>query len=552
MKENENLNFIEKIIKTDHENGVKIITRFPPEPNGFLHLGHVKSIVLNFSMAQKYKGKCNLRFDDTNPEKESDVYIKSIQEDVSWLGFDYGKVLFASDYYDEMYKTAIKLIKEGKAYVDSLTPEEIKQTRGTLTQKGTESPNRNKSVDENLKEFEMMKEGKFKESERVLRAKIDMSSPNINMRDPVIYRIRYAEHPRTGNKWCIYPMYDLAHSIEDGIEGITHSLCTLEFEDHRPLYDWVVDNDTVAHKPRQIEFSRLNVNYTIMSKRKLLYLVENGYVDGWDDPRLPTIAGLRRRGYTPQSLINFVSRVGIGKVEGCIDYSLLEFSLREELNKKANRLFAIFDPVKVVIDNYPDDKQEMISVENNPEDEGAGKRNLIFSKEIYIERSDFEEDPPKGFFRLTLGKEVRLKGGYYIKAVSVEKDENSKIKLIHAVYDPLTKGGSSPDGRPVKGTIHWLSVKSAYDAEARLYDKLFLAENPGERTGNYLDDVNPESLIVQNILVEKAALELKKNEAVQFVRNGYFVLDNKQNGKVPVFNRCVTLKDSWAKQNKKK
>ena len=554
-REQDNLSFIEKIIKEDHERGVNIKTRFPPEPNGFLHLGHVKSIVLNFSMASKYGGICNLRFDDTNPEKESDVYINSIQEDVRWLGFEVKKPLFASDYYDEMYRSAVKMIREGKAYVDSATADDIKNMRGTLTEGGQESEARSKSVEQNLQEFEDMKAGKYPEGSRILRAKIDMSSSNINLRDPILYRIRFKSHPRTADKWCIYPMYDFAHSIEDGIEGITHSLCTLEFEDHRPMYDWVCDNDTVRHKPRQIEFARLNVNYLVMSKRKLLHLVENGYVDGWDDPRLPTVAGLRRRGYTPSSLRAFVQRVGITKVESVIDYSLLEFALRDELNLTSQRLFAVTDPIPVEIDNYPDNKKEIIMVENNPEDPKAGKRSVVFSKRIYIEREDFSENPPKGYFRLAIGQEVRLKGAYFIKATGIEKDSEGNIVKIHAEYDPATKGGEARDGRKVKGTIHFLCADNASPAEFRLYDKLFKAEDPGSATGNYLDDINPESLIVKQGFVERCAVSFPLDCNFQFVRNGYFIRDRKtprgKDGKM-VFNRTTTLKDTWARISGKK
>ena len=546
----ENLNFIEKIIKDDHDSGVSIKTRFPPEPNGFLHLGHVKSIVLNFSMAEKYGGTCNLRFDDTNPEKESDVYINSIQQDVKWLGFDVRKPLFASDYYDVMLESAVKMIKEGKAYVDSATADDIKSMRGTLTEGGQESEARNKSVEENLREFEDMKNGKYPEGSRVLRAKIDMSSSNINLRDPILYRIRYKSHPRTGDKWCIYPMYDFAHSIEDGMEGITHSLCTLEFEDHRPMYDWVCDNDTVVHKPRQIEFARLNVNYLVMSKRKLLYLVENGYVDGWDDPRLPTVAGLRRRGYTPSALREFAQKVGITKVESIIDYSLLEFTLREELNRTAQRLFAVTDPILVEIDNYPEGRSEVLMVENNPEKPSAGKRKVVFSKRLFIEREDFSEDPPKGYFRLSIGQEVRLKGAYYIKATSIERNPDGSIAKVHAVYDPESKGGETPDGRKVKGTIHYLCADNATAAEFRLYDKLFNAQDPGSRTGNYLDDINPDSLQIRRGYVERCAVSFPSDTNFQFVRNGYFIRDRKTpRGKdgALVFNRTATLKDTWAK-----
>lgn len=540
--------FIEDIIEEDLKNKSvkKIITRFPPEPNGYLHLGHIKAVYINFFMAKKYNGECHLRMDDTNPEREEGEYIDSIQEDIKWLGFDWGKHLyFASDYYDKMYEIAVNLIKNGKAYVDNSSVEEIKAMRGTLTEKGKESPSRNRSIDENLTLFENMKNGKYKEGEYVLRAKIDMASPNINMRDPIIYRIRYTEHPRTGKKWCIYPMYDFAHPIEDAIEGITHSLCTLEFEDHRPLYNWFCENDDIACYPKQREFSRLNLTYTVMSKRFLREMVESGRVDGWDDPRMPTISGARRRGYTPESLRDFVSRVGTTKVEGMVDLSLLEFCVREDLNKKAPRYMAVLDPIKLIIDNYPEGQTETITTPNNPEDPSMGERKVSFSRELYIERDDFMETPPKGWHRMEIGKEVRLKSAYYVTTTSVEKDKNGNITVLHATYDPASKGGDTKDGRKVKGTIHWVDANNSEDSKVNIYETLFTEAHPGEKTGNYLDDLNPNSLKVVNAKVEKILTTVNKGESVQFMRLGYFIRDTKDKGLT--FNRTCTLKDTWSK-----
>lgn len=542
------LTFIEQIVEDDLNSGhVKsIVTRFPPEPNGYLHIGHIKAICISFEIAKKYGGVCHLRMDDTNPDKEEGEFISQIQKDISWLGFSWGdKVYYASDYYQKMYEIAVNLIKEGLAYVDDLSAEEIKKYRGTLTEKGVESPSRNRSIEENLRLFEEMKDGKHPEGKYILRAKIDMASPNINMRDPAIYRIKFASHPRTENKWCIYPMYDFAHPIEDAIEGITHSLCTLEFEDHRPLYNWFCEHDGIECYPKQREFSRLNLTYTVMSKRFLREMVEKHYVDGWDDPRMPTISAARRRGYTPQSLRDFVKRVGTTKVEGTIDFSLLEFCVREDLNKNANRYMAVLDPIKLIIDNYPEGESEIIETINNPEAETPTTRKITFSRELYIERDDFTETPIKGWHRMEIGKEVRLKSAYYVTTTSVDKDENGKITAIHATYDPLSKGGDTKDGRKVKGTIHWVDSKTAKDAEVRLYDKLFKEEHPGERTGNYLDDLNKDSLKVVNAKVEEALLNAKVDEPVQFMRMGYFVRDSRSNGLV--FNRTVTLKDTWAK-----
>ena len=542
------LTFIEQIVEDDLNSGhVKsIVTRFPPEPNGYLHIGHIKAICISFEIAKKYGGVCHLRMDDTNPDKEEGEFISQIQKDISWLGFSWGdKVYYASDYYQKMYEITVNLIKEGLAYVDDLSAEEIKKYRGTLTEKGVESPSRNRSIEENLRLFEEMKDGKHPEGKYILRAKIDMASPNINMRDPAIYRIKFASHPRTENKWCIYPMYDFAHPIEDAIEGITHSLCTLEFEDHRPLYNWFCEHDGIECYPKQREFSRLNLTYTVMSKRFLREMVEKHYVDGWDDPRMPTISAARRRGYTPQSLRDFVKRVGTTKVEGTIDFSLLEFCVREDLNKNANRYMAVLDPIKLIIDNYPEGESEIIETINNPEAETPTTRKITFSRELYIERDDFTETPIKGWHRMEIGKEVRLKSAYYVTTTSVDKDENGKITAIHATYDPLSKGGDTKDGRKVKGTIHWVDSKTAKDAEVRLYDKLFKEEHPGERTGNYLDDLNKDSLKVVNAKVEEALLNAKVDEPVQFMRMGYFVRDSRSNGLV--FNRTVTLKDTWAK-----
>ena len=557
-KEERPLNFLEKIIEDDLKNGRvpngEIVTRFPPEPNGYLHIGHIKSICINFGLAKKYGGRCHLRLDDTNPAKEDIEYIDSIKEDIRWLGFDWGNYeYYASDYYDQLYEIAVRLIKEGKAYVDSLSAEQMKEYRGTLTEPGRNSPDRDRPIEENLRLFEEMKEGKHPEGSYTLRAKIDMASPNINMRDPALYRIKFATHPRTGDKWCIYPMYDFTHPISDAIEGITHSICTLEFEDHRPAYDWATSIDGIEHTPHQYEFARLNINYLLMSKRKLLYLVNNNFVTGWDDPRMPTVSGIRRRGYSPESMKDFVSRVGVAKVEGVVDYSLMEFCVREDLNKRAKRLMAVLDPLLVIIDNYPEGKTEYFDAENNPEDETSGTHKVAFSKHIYIEREDFMETPVKGYHRLYIGNEIRLKHAYYITATGVEKDESGKITAVHATYDPLSRGGTSEDGRKVKGTSHWVSRDHAIKAEVRQYDKLFKAENPGAATGNYLDDLNPDSLIViENAYVEEEAGKAKVGDYLQFIRNGYYCVDSKDS-RVDhlVFNRTCTLKDSWAKQKAK-
>ena len=552
------LNFIEKIIEDDLKNGRvpnnEIVTRFPPEPNGYLHIGHIKSICLNFSLAEKYHGRCHLRLDDTNPAKEENEYIDAIKDDIRWLGFDWGEhEYYASDYYDQLYEIAVRLIREGKAYVDSLSADEMKEYRGTLTEPGRNSPDRDRPIEENLRLFEEMRQGLHPEGSYTLRAKIDMASPNMNLRDPALYRIKFAHHPRTGDKWCIYPMYDFTHPISDAIEGITHSICTLEFEDHRPAYDWATGIDGIEHTPHQYEFARLNITYCLMSKRKLLYLVNNGLVSGWDDPRMPTIAGIRRRGYSPESMKDFVSRVGVAKVEGVVDFSLMEFCVREDLNRKAKRLMAVLDPVEVVIDNYPDDQVEYFEAENNPEDAEAGTHEVAFSKHILIEREDFMENPVKGYHRLYIGNEIRLKYAYYITATGVEKDDDGNITLIHATYDPLSRGGQTPDGRKVRGTSHWVSKDHCIKAEVRQYDKLFKSENPGQETGNYLDDLNPQSLVViPCACIEAEAANAKVGDYLQFIRNGYYCVDSRDSRPDRmVFNRTVTLKDSWAKQKAK-
>lgn len=547
-------NFIKDIIDQDiknNKNGGRVHTRFPPEPNGFLHIGHAKSIYLNFSLAKEYHGKCNLRFDDTNPTKENEEYVKSIIEDVKWLGFEWFKnPLYASDYFEKMYNYAIFLIEKGKAYVDDQTSLQIKKNRGTLNEPGSESPFRNRSVEKNLELFEKMKNGEFLDGEKVLRAKIDMSSPNINFRDPILYRILNTEHHRTGKKWKIYPMYDWAHGIEDSIEGITHSICTLEFEDHRPLYDWFL-HQLKIFRPQQIEFARLNLNYTVMSKRKLKTLVDKGYVSDWDDPRMPTLSGLRRRGYTPKSIRNFVQKTGVVKRNGISDIALLDSCLREDLNKRAMRVMAVLDPVKIIILNYPENKTEIFEAINNPEDENAGKREVFFSREIFIDRADFMENPPKKFFRLGIGREVRLKHAYYVKCKSIVKDNNGEIVEIHCTYDPETRGGWSSDGRKVKGTLQWVSVNHSLNAEIRLYDSLFLSENPEEKKGNntFLDDINHNSLIInKNCKIEKSLKNANLGQYYQFMRVGYFYPDKDFSPEKPIFNKTVGLRDSWGKK----
>lgn len=560
MKAEENSapgNFIKSIIDADiasnkHEG--RVATRFPPEPNGYLHIGHAKSICLNFGIAKSYPGgTCNLRFDDTNPIKEEDEYVQSIIEDIKWLGFDWEERLFyASDYFEQLYDWAVELIKKGKAYVCDLNGEEIRQYRGTLTEAGKESPYRDRSIEENLKLFEQMRAGEFPNGSRVLRAKIDMSSPNLNMRDPVIYRILHAEHHRTGNKWCIYPMYDYAHGLSDALEKITYSICTLEFEDHRPLYDWFI-KELEAFPSRQIEFARLNLAYTVTSKRKLLQLVQEGHVTGWNDPRMPTLSGMRRRGYPPEAIREFCNRVGVAKADSLIDMSLLEYCVREDLNKKSLRVMGVLDPLKVVIENYPEGQVEELEAVNNPENPEDGTRKVPFSRELYIEQADFMEDAPRKFFRLAPGREVRLRYGYFITCKDVIKDNSGKVVELRCSYDPETKGGNAPDGRKVKGTIHWVSAAHAIDATVRLYDRLFSVENPAqaEEGKTFIDHLNSESLVeVTDAKVEPSLKEAKKGRPYQFERNGYFVLDSEGSNEL-VFNRTITLRDSWAKMQKK-
>ena len=541
-------NFIQRIIDEDNESGKwdnRVHTRFPPEPNGYLHIGHAKSICLNFGIAEKNNGKCNLRFDDTNPTKEDDEYVKSIIEDVKWLGFDWeDRLYFASDYFEQMYSHAITLIKNGKAYVCDQTSQEIRECRGTLKNPGIESPFRGRSIEENLDLFGKMKMGEFGDGAKTLRAKIDMSHPNLNMRDPVIYRILHASHHRTNDKWCIYPMYDWAHGLEDSIERITHSICTLEFEDHRPLYDWYLKQLDVYH-PQQIEFARLNLNFTVVSKRKLKQLVDDGVVDGWDDPRMPTISGLRRRGYTPKSIRKFAEEVGVTKRDSIIDVVRLENALRDELNKSSNRVMAVLNPLKVVITNFPEKETENLDAINNPENLNAGSRKIPFSKEIYIEKNDFMEDPPRKFFRLGPGREVRLRYAYFITCTNVIKDSGGNIVELHCTYDPKTKSGTAPDGRKVKGTIHWVSAKDAVDAEVRLYDRLFKKSDP-DKDGNFLDALNSDSCIVQNAKLEPC-LNDPGAQTYQFERLGYFKKDERLSVRKNVFIRVVSLRDSWAR-----
>ncbi|MDR0970467.1 MAG: glutamine--tRNA ligase/YqeY domain fusion protein [Lentimicrobiaceae bacterium] len=556
-KEKKVLNFIETIVEEDIKEGKndsRIHTRFPPEPNGYLHIGHAKAICLNFSIAQQYNGKCNLRFDDTNPEKEDVEYVDSIMDDVRWLGFQWeGEPHYASDYFDQLYEWALKMIRDGKAYVDDQPQETISQQRGTPTRPGTESPYRNRSVAENMELFLQMKNGDFPNGARVLRAKIDMTSPNMHMRDPIMYRIIHAEHQRTGDKWKIYPMYDFAHGQSDYIEGITHSLCTLEFEVHRPLYDWFLDQviDT-KYRPRQIEFARLNLSYTIMSKRKLLELVQKGIVSGWDDPRMPTIAGLRRRGYTPESIRVFAERIGIAKRDNTIDVGLLEFSIREDLNKTAPRVMGVIDPVKLVITNYPEGELEQIELVNNPEDAESGSRTVPFGKELYIEREDFMIDPPKKYFRLSPGNEVRLKGAYVVRCENFDRDQNGEVTTIYCSYNPETKSGTGAQQPKVKGTLHWVEASTAVDAEVRLYDRLFSDEDPdGHKDVDFLSFLNPDSLkILKTCKVEPMLGSVKAGDKFQFQRLGYFCADKDSDNDKPVFNRTVSLKDNWAKINK--
>lgn len=549
-------NFIRNIIDRDLQSGkhTKIVTRFPPEPNGYLHIGHTKSICLNFGIARDYSGVCHLRFDDTNPEAEDTEYVESIMEDIKWLGWDWKEKLFyASDYYEKLYEYAEILIRDGKAFVCDLSPEEMNKMRGTLTQPGTESPWRNRSVEENLDLFRRMKAGEFDEGTKTLRAKIDMSSGNINMRDPVIYRIKKVSHHRTGDKWCIYPMYDYTHCISDALEGITHSICTLEFEDHRPLYDWFLDQLPVPCHPQQIEFARLNLTYTVMSKRLLLTLVKDGHVKGWDDPRMPTVAGMRRRGFTAAALRDLSDRIGVAKANSIVDFELLQFCVREDLNKIAKRVMAVLDPIKVTIENYPADQVEYLEAQNNPEDETAGTRMIPFSKHLYIERDDFKADPPKGWFRLAPNAEVRLKHAYYITCKEVISDENGNVTELICTYDPASKGGWSDDGRKVKGTLHWVSAEHAVPIETRLYEQLFTVSDPmsAEEGKTFLDYLNPDSLKVVTAYGEPSLLDVKPLESFQFLRLGYFNCDPDTLPGKPVFNRVVQLRDSWGKQEKK-
>jgi len=550
--------FIRNIIDEDvrnGKNGGRVHTRFPPEPNGYLHIGHAKSICLNFGLAREYGGLCNLRFDDTNPTKEEVEYVESIKEDVRWLGFDWDdRCFFASDYFEPLHAYAVQLIREGKAYVDSLSPAEIREHRGTLTEPGRESPFRNRSVEENLDLFERMRRGEFKEGEHVLRAKIDMASPNLNLRDPVVYRVMHASHHRTGDAWCIYPMYDFAHGLSDSLEGITHSICTLEFEDHRPLYDWFLEQLGVFH-PQQIEFARLNLTYTVMSKRKLLELVRGGYVSGWDDPRMPTISGLRRRGYTPASIRSFCERIGVAKKASTVDLSLLEYSVREDLNRTAPRAMAVLRPLKVVIENYPEDRVEALEAVNNPEDPSMGTRTVPFSRELYIERDDFREDPPRKFFRLAPGREVRLRYAYFVTCREVVKDASTgEVTELRCTYDPETRGGNAPDGRKVKGTIHWVSARHAVECEVRLYDRLFNRPDPADvpEGEDFTSLLNPDSLeVLPACPVEPGLAGAAPGYRCQFERLGYFCVDTRDStpGR-PVFNRTVPLRDSWAKIEK--
>ncbi len=550
--------FVHKIIEQDQAAGKhdgRVHTRFPPEPNGYLHIGHAKSICLNFGTAEKYSGKCNLRFDDTNPEAEDVEYVDSIRDDVRWLGFDWDdREFFASDYFDQLYEWAEKLIQDGKAYVDSSSLEDIRAGRAGWDKAGQESPYRNRTPEENLDLFRRMKAGEFQDGEHVLRAKIDMNSPNMNLRDPIMYRIRHAHHHRTGDKWCIYPIYDWTHGQSDSIEGITHSICTLEFENHRPLYDWYIEQLGIHH-PQQIEFARLNLTYTVMSKRKLLELVKGGLVSGWDDPRMPTIRGIRRRGYTPEAMRAFCDEIGVTKYNSLTDLAVLENAVRADLNKRCERRMAVLNPLKVVITNYPDDKSEMLQAVNNPEDESAGSREIPFSRVLYIEQDDFMENPPKKFFRLGPGREVRLRYAFFIKCEEVIKNDDGEITEIHCTYDPETRGGNAPDGRKVKATLHWVSAAHAVDAEVRLYDHLFEIENPADvpEGKDWKDFLNPNSLVkVTGAKLEPSLKELGIGERVQFERLGYFCVDKDTKPENLVYNRTVTLKDTWAKAKKKR
>ena len=554
MEEFYSRNFIEEAIDKDLEQGHYdcVQTRFPPEPNGYLHIGHAKAICIDFGMAEKYNGKCNLRFDDTNPTKEDVEYVDSIMEDIKWLGFEWDNVYFASDYFDELHKAAIELIKKGKAYVCDLTADEIRQYRGTLTEPGKNSPYRDRSVEENLDLFKRMTDGEFPDGSKVLRAKIDMASPNLNMRDPVIYRILRATHHRTGDKWCVYPMYDFAHPISDTVEGVTHSLCSLEFEDHRPIYNWFLQEVGYEHPSRQIEFARMNLNYTLTSKRRCLKLVQDGIVDGWDDPRMSTLCGMRRRGYTPESIRDFCERIGVAKANSVIDYAMLEACVREDLNKRAPRAMAVLDPIKLVVDNYPEDLVERFEVEVNPEDPSMGIREVEFSKYLYIEREDFREEAPNKYKRMVPGREIRLKGAYYVTATGCEKDKDGNITVVHCDYAPDSKGGDTEDKRKVKGTIHFVSAAHAVDAEIRLYDRLFTVPNPSDETGveSFTENINPDSVVIMpSAKIESGLRNAQVGDKFQFMRQGYFCVDKDTTPEKLVFNRTVGLKDSWSKQN---
>ncbi len=542
-------NFIHDFIDEDLASGVKsrVQTRFPPEPNGYLHIGHAKALCIDFSTAEKYNGICNLRFDDTNPSREDVEYIDAIKEDIKWLGFHWDNVFFASSYFDFVYDCAIKLIKDGKAYVDDLSADEIREYRGTLTEPGRESPYRNRSVEENLDLFKRMTDGEFGNGKKVLRAKIDMSSPNLNMRDPVIYRISHVSHHQTGDKWCVYPMYDFAHPLSDAKEGVTFSLCSLEFENHRPLYNWVVDQIGFDEPPRQIEFARLNINYCVTSKRKLLEMVNKGIVSGWDDPRMITLCGMRRRGYSAAAVRDFIDRVGVSKADSTVDYGLLEACVRDDLNAKAPRAMAVLRPLKVVIDNYPEGQSEDFEVELHPEHPEFGTRKVTFSRELYVEQDDFMAEPVKKYFRLFPGNEVRFKSAYFIKCNSYDTDENGNVTCLHCTYDPESRGGNSPDGRKVKGTIHWVNANDCKQCEVRLYDRLFSAEEPG-KNGDYFDDLNPDSLeVIENCLLEGGFENAKPGDTFQFMRNGYFCVDKDSTEDKLVFNRTVALNSSWGK-----
>ncbi|MBM3797008.1 MAG: glutamine--tRNA ligase/YqeY domain fusion protein [Acidobacteria bacterium] len=544
--------FIRDLIEADNASGRfggTVQTRFPPEPNGYLHIGHAKSICINFGLAKKFGGKCNLRFDDTNPTKEDVEYVNSIMEDVRWLGFEWDAMFYASDYFEQLYQWAVELIKQGKAYVCDLTAEQVRATRGTPTEPGQESPYRNRSIEENLDLFTRMRAGEFPDGSRTLRTKIDMASSNFNMRDPVMYRILHSEHHRTGDAWCIYPMYDYAHGQSDSIEGITHSICTLEFEDHRPLYDWYCDNLGIHH-PQQIEFDRLNLTKVQLSKRKLLTLVQRGLVSGWDDPRVPTLSGMRRRGYTADGIRNFCGMIGVSKTSGIIEYNLLEHAVRDDLNKRSLRIMAVIDPLKVVIDNYPDGQTEQMEAVNNPEDAAAGSRTVPFSKVLYIERDDFREDPPKQYYRLSPGREVRLRYGFFITCTGVVKNEQGEVTEVHCTYDPATRGGNAPDGRKVKSTIHWVSAAHAVDAEVRLYDHLFQPGVEPKEEEDFTVALNPASLVSVNGKVEPSAAGAAAGTNFQFERVGYFCVDPDSTPGRPVFNRTVQLKDTWAKIEK--